>query len=115
MSILDEPSLDLEALSILKEATEEMFAEIIEVFLEDSPNRLNLLRDASSNNDVTAMKEESHCLKGSSGNVGAVKLSKICEEIETLSKSGSITNQEELIQHAQHEFEHIKVKLSKMI
>jgi HPt (histidine-containing phosphotransfer) domain-containing protein len=115
MNILDEPSLDLDALSILKEATEEMFPEIIEAFLEDAPNRLNSLREASTNNDVTAMKEESHCLKGSSGNVGAVKLSKICEEIETLSKSDSIANQEELIQYALHEFEHIKIELPKMI
>jgi len=115
MNILDEPSLDMNALSVLKEATEEMFPEIIEVFLEDTPNRLNSLSDASTNNDVIAMKEVSHCLKGSSGNVGAVKLSKICEEIETLSKSGSVANQEELIQYALHEFEHIKIELSKMI
>jgi len=115
MNILDEPSLDLESLSMLKEATEDMFPEIITVFLEDSPNRLNSLREASINNNVTAMKEESHCLKGSSANIGAVKLSKICEEIETLSNSGSIANQEELIQFALHEFEHIKIELSKMI
>jgi len=115
MKILDEPSLDLEALSILKEATEEIFPEIIAIFLKDTPNRLNSLSEASTNNDVTAVKEESHCLKGSSSNVGAVKLSKICEEIETLSKSGSIANQKELIQYALDEFEHVKSELPKVI
>ncbi len=108
MNVLNEPSLDETALSILKEATEEMFPEIIEVYLEDTPKRLVLLQTAFDKSDVKAMQEESHCLKGSSGNIGALKLSKICEEIELQSKSGSISNQNEYIQHAFSEFDHIK-------
>jgi len=115
MNISNEQSLDHAALSDLREATEEMFTEIIEAFLEDSPKRLHSLSEAVSISDINTMKEESHGLKGSSGNIGAVKLSKICEEIEARSKDNLITNQAELIQHAIDEFEHINRELSKLI
>ena len=115
MNILNEPSLDNAALAALKEATEEMFAEIIEVYLEDTPKRLSSLLNALEENNINAMQEESHCLKGSSGNVGALKLSKIFAEIEYQSKAGSITSQKEYVQHAFSEFDHIREKLTDLI
>ncbi|MCF6324491.1 MAG: Hpt domain-containing protein [Gammaproteobacteria bacterium] len=115
INVLNEPSIDDAALTALKEATEEMFAEIIEVYLEDTPKRLSLLLSALEENNINAMLEESHCLKGSSGNIGALKLSKICAEIESQSKAGSITNQKEYLQHAFNEFDHIRKKLTDFI
>jgi len=115
MNVLNEPSLDDTVLSALKEATEEMFAEIIEAYLEDTPKRLILLLNAFEENNIKAIQEESHCLKGSSGNIGALKLSKICEEIELQSRGGSITIQKEYVQHAFSEFDHIKKKLADLI
>jgi len=115
MNVLNEPSLDHAALTALKEATEEMFDEIIKVYLEDTPKRLSSLLNALEENNIKAMQEESHCLKGSSGNIGALKLSKICAEIERQSKAGSITNQKEYVQHAFSEFDQIKKKLTDLI
>ncbi len=115
MNVLNEDSLDDTAVAALKEATEEMFSEIIEVYLEDTPKRLSLLMKAFETNNVNAMQEESHCLKGSSGNIGALKLSKICAEIESQSKAGVITNQNEYIQHAFSEFDYIKKKLIALV
>ncbi|MBL1261605.1 MAG: Hpt domain-containing protein [Thiotrichaceae bacterium] len=111
MNILNEPSLDNAALAALKEATEEMFPEIIAVYLEDTPKRLALLQMAFDKNDIKAIQEEAHCLKGSSSNIGVLKLSKIFGEIERLSKNGTITNQNEYIQHAFSEFGHIQKSL----
>jgi len=115
MNILNEPSLDHEAIAILKDATDEMFNEIIMAFLEDTPKRLNLLCQAIDENNIQSLTEESHCIKGSSGNIGALKLSKICEIIEKSSKNDGITNQKEYIQLAINEFDTIEMELTKLL
>ncbi len=115
MNILNEPSLDYESIAILKEATEEMFNEIIEVYLNDTPERLSLLREAFNNNDLKVLTEESHCIKGSSGNVGAIKLAKICEYIEKSSRNNNLTGHDEYIRHAVEEFGIVKKELKNLL
>ncbi len=115
MNILNEPSLDFDSIAILKEATEEMFNEIIEVYLNDTPERLSLLREAFNSKDLKVLTEESHCIKGSSGNVGAIKLAKICEYIEKSSRDNNLTDHNEYIQYAVEEFDIVKKELEKLL
>jgi len=115
MNRSNDPSLDYDAINSLKDATEEMFEEIIETFLEDTDNHLELLQKAVLKNDFTSLIEESHSIKGSSGNIGACKLSAICAGIEKESRKNMITNQADDVKQAVVEFETVKIEFIKIL
>jgi HPt (histidine-containing phosphotransfer) domain-containing protein len=55
---------------------------ILTAYLEEAPKYLQNLKAASVAEDYHAMKMAAHTLKSSSANVGAVRLSEFCQEIE---------------------------------
>ena len=69
----------------IREATmndEEFIGELIDVFLDDSPNQLDALRRAVESRRGTLAAEATHRLKGASGNMGAESLSGLCRRRE---------------------------------
>ncbi len=61
--------------------SEEQYAEIILLFIEGADKRLNELRVAIQNLDIESIEFSAHSLKGSSANLGAQKLSEICDAL----------------------------------
>lgn len=55
---------------------------IVTAYLEEAPKYLQSLKAASVAGDCPAMKMAAHTLKSSSANVGAIRLSESCQEIE---------------------------------
>ncbi len=115
MNTSNQASLDHEAINALKEATEEMFGEIIEAYLDDTPKRLSLLQEAINNSDLDQLIEQSHGIKGSSGNIGINRLSAICAEIEKLSRSNQLENIPEHIKLAISEFDIVESELKQQL
>ncbi|HKB65577.1 MAG TPA: Hpt domain-containing protein [Pyrinomonadaceae bacterium] len=73
----------LEGLKKFQEADEPDFVtELIDLFLEDTAVQLESLKVAVSKNDVTEVRRLAHLVKGSSGNIGALGLAELCQEIE---------------------------------
>jgi len=60
----------------------DLVVELIELYVEDARCRLVTLRKSLSARDWPALKREIHSLKGSSGNLGAIQVAWVCEEIE---------------------------------
>lgn len=56
--------------------------ELIDLFLNDTAVQLQSLRAAVSKNDVPEVRRLAHLVKGSSGNIGAVGLADLCQEME---------------------------------
>ena len=75
--------LDHDVLSALQEVMEEHYSELLETFLSDSEERLQMLRDAD---DVAQLISAAHSFKGSSSNMGAVRLARLCGKLEQLAK-----------------------------
>jgi signal transduction histidine kinase/DNA-binding response OmpR family regulator len=73
---------DREALLERVGGDEEIFAEIIGLFMEDAPKRIRMLGEAVAGGDATAVREQAHSLKGASANVGAVALQEVAYEVE---------------------------------
>ena len=65
---------------------------IIDIYLEQSSGLLVELMDAAQRADVEAVRKISHALKSSSLNVGAMRLSGLCREVELICESGKIDN-----------------------
>jgi HPt (histidine-containing phosphotransfer) domain-containing protein len=87
------PTLDPSVLQELKElqdasAGSDLFAELVQLFLDDLPDRLEGIRDAIATRDPENLRRESHRLKGSSQQMGAAKLSALCAELEGIGRAG---------------------------
>jgi len=75
----------LEAIKELQiEGEADFLSEIIRIFLHDSQTTMDVIAESLSGNDPLSLKKSVHNLKGSSGNLGANRLSGLCARIETL-------------------------------
>ena len=69
---------------------EEFMLELLDIFLDDMPKQLALLRKAIESHDTDSAAKTAHRMKGSSGNVGADPLSDLCKQVETSGRNGEI-------------------------
>ena len=61
---------------------------ILELYLEDSPDRLATLRHGFAASDAREIERSAHALRGSSANLGAAILAELCHELESLAQDG---------------------------
>src|SRR5215210_1078759 len=67
--------LDRGVLAGLRElGDQELLAELVGLFLEDMPPQLEALREAIEGGDASSVQRVAHTLKGSCGNMGAVRM-----------------------------------------
>lgn len=91
--------------SLRKRYGEENVAVFLDLFLEDTPVRLNQLQKALKDGELEIMLDTVHCLKGSSASVFAPGLRRICEAIEaTLRDTGINSNVECFLSEMFEEF-----------
>ena len=64
---------------------------LIDAYLTQAPGLLQQLRKAAEQNDLKGMRAYSHALKSCGYNLGAIRVSKICQEIETAAALGDAT------------------------
>ncbi|MGF6098330.1 Hpt domain-containing protein [Pseudomonas sp. 18175] len=88
--------LDPDVLSGLQEVMEGEYPKLLDTFLDDSQKRVEALRMARG--DAKALGRIAHSFKGSSGNLGAVRLAHLCqlleaESVEAASDLGVLVDQ----------------------
>jgi signal transduction histidine kinase/CheY-like chemotaxis protein/HPt (histidine-containing phosphotransfer) domain-containing protein len=66
-----------------------VLAQVIGVYLEDSPEMIERLNQALGSGDIAALTDIAHSLKSSSANLGASRLSAVCKELELRGKAGA--------------------------
>ncbi|OGR41933.1 MAG: hypothetical protein A2X35_11540 [Elusimicrobia bacterium GWA2_61_42] len=71
--------------------------ELLGTYLRDLPARLEAIRAAAAAANAEALQQAAHALKGSSGNIGAQRLQKLCLRLEFTGKSGSLEGAGELV------------------
>ena len=69
---------------------EEFISELLDIFLDDMPRQLELLRRAVESQDAESAAKTAHRMKGSSGNLGADPLSDLCQQMEVSGRNGEI-------------------------
>lgn len=79
-----EPSVDLSVLrsfdDLQLDNDSDFVVELIDLFLDDAPKRVAVMR--ASRGQRQTIVRAAHSLRGSSGNLGALKLAAVCESIE---------------------------------
>lgn len=67
---------------------EELYGEVLDVFFEDVPVQLTVLRQAHDANDHPTAERQAHSLKSAAGNVGADEMREACLRAETAYREG---------------------------
>jgi HPt (histidine-containing phosphotransfer) domain-containing protein len=81
MEILDPNTL--EALrGLQEEGDDDLLVELIDLFLEDAPRRVDGMRTAITREDWPGLASLAHSLKGSCGSLGALHLAELCGRLE---------------------------------
>lgn len=108
-----------ELLSLSDDGDPELLLDLIEMFLEDAPERIASIGTALQSTDFDGIERAAHSLKGSAGNLGAVLLQADCETMQNAGRHKVLTEAEQcfpaLQQHfaeAKEELETIRAKFS---
>lgn len=108
-SILDE-------LRVLQDDDDaDLVAEVVELFLEDSPHRLDAIRAAAARGEAGQLGKSAHGLKGSAANVGAIRLRSVCERLEYLGKSGNLSGCDALVAELDAEYPRVTAALAPLV
>ncbi|NER39480.1 MAG: response regulator [Oscillatoria sp. SIO1A7] len=94
------------------ESADEFLAELIDAYLEDSPSLLQQMREAIAPENFEAMKAAAHSLKSSSASMGAIALSKLCQQLENAAKLPYVSTIDALAMVSEIESEYERVKLA---
>ncbi|MCP3963245.1 MAG: response regulator [bacterium] len=107
--------LDAETLTELREleagGENGFFVRILNDYLSSSRQLLESLRRAVSQGDIEGMRDAAHSLKSVSGQVGALKLSDLCDRLVLMARKGSTDQADELFAAIEPEFSRVNVAL----
>ncbi|SEI81668.1 Hpt domain-containing protein [Pseudomonas sp. NFR16] len=96
--------VDVAALSTLREVMDGEYPRLLEVFIKDSEERIGELNRLMLAPGVRPMSGEAlrqlgmmaHSFKGSSGNMGATRLSELCRELEDAGRASVPVSDDEV-------------------
>jgi CheY-like chemotaxis protein/HPt (histidine-containing phosphotransfer) domain-containing protein len=89
----------------------ELLSKLAETFSAETSTALSALREAVAASDAQSVKSIAHTLKGSSGSMGAQKMSAICAELEDAGASGDLPKVTGLLARLETEFGRVRVAL----
>ncbi len=92
---------------------EDFAKEIIDDFLKQIPDNLFAIKKALSKKDLLLIQREAHIIKGASGNVGALTLQEIAEQIEIASEAEDLVKAGSFVAKLDIQLEILKKKLTR--
>jgi HPt (histidine-containing phosphotransfer) domain-containing protein len=105
-------TLDADILKSYRELTSadesDFLTEVIDIFLENTPPLIAELKQAVEAADPRKFQRLAHKLKGSSSNLGAKSLAKLCEMLERMGMQLETTGSQEILHRIEDEFTHVK-------
>lgn len=100
----DQPRLDETALAELQEVMDDDFELLVETFLADARARLARLQRLLEREELDELTKAAHSFKGSCLNMGAMRLSELCAQLERAGKSADLAAAGTLLNDVQAEF-----------
>jgi HPt (histidine-containing phosphotransfer) domain-containing protein len=84
-----------------------LIVELIDLYLEDAPRRVAVMRESLAKRNWLSVKREAHSLRGSSGNLGALQMARICDEIEGIESGDLFPSIAALLSYLEQELERV--------
>lgn len=102
---------DARLLGLQKELGPDVLAQLIDIFLEDTPHKIESAIIAEQAHDFQNVRQAVHPLKSNAGELGFVKMQQLAREIESLAGSEEMNGMAELLQALQQSFLEAKRRL----
>ncbi|MBU7583576.1 MAG: response regulator [Nostoc sp. TH1S01] len=90
---------------------EHLVAELIQVYLEDTPMKMQMIKDGIAVGDRTKLQKAAHALRSPSVSIGAVNLGEICETLEDAATTQSLEAISVLINQLEAEYKKVITEL----
>ncbi|WP_157603834.1 response regulator [Rhizobacter sp. Root1221] len=111
--------LDVQALDRLREldptGENRLMERVVSAFETSVTRLMPQLQEALQANELAGIRHVSHTLKSSSASMGAVKLSKMCSEIETMARQGQSDGMNERVALLLAEVEVVRAALKRVV
>lgn len=107
--------LDSVVLANLQEVMEDQYPDLLAAFLLDSRERLQALHAALELGDAEGMRRAAHSFKGSCSNLGAIRLTVLCEELEVLAQRRQLAGMQAMLEGVEREFEEVRERFLEQI
>lgn len=98
VSSTEDEIINHEQFEDMRDLLEEDFADLVQIYITDSQQRIELLHTAQAANDNTNGFETAHALKGASANLGATQLVTISGQLQEACREHTISKQAVLIE-----------------
>ena len=109
---VSEELLDRQVIANLRElGGQEMLSKLAELFLEESRSAVDSLRGAVEENDAQTVERAAHTLIGSSGNMGAREIARLCTQLQEVGASGDLTRAPGLLARLEEELNRMRPEL----
>ena len=97
--------MDPKVVNALRDVMEGGFADLLDTFLSDSEERLGQLHNAREACDLTLV---AHSFKGSSSNMGAIRLAHLCGLLEERAQKRQLAGIQELVIKIDDEYQMVR-------
>ena len=88
---------------------------VIEIYLQEAPEIIRLLRRAVSAEDAETVRQKAHYLKSSSANLGASMLAELCKDLEFMGKNVTLEKAGMILGKIEASFRQIKTVLQEQV
>jgi HPt (histidine-containing phosphotransfer) domain-containing protein len=78
-----------------------LLAELIDIFLQDAPQRMSEISNGLKCGDLKIVERAAHTLKSSSANIGALGLSSVCRQMEQIARERKSDGIQALVNQSQ--------------
>jgi HPt (histidine-containing phosphotransfer) domain-containing protein len=89
----------------------DLLSELIDTYFTSSAPLLERIREAVAGENPQELMKAAHSLKSSSAYLGALSLTELCKEMETLGRNGTLTGTGELLGKVEAEYAGVCVAL----
>ena len=114
-----EQAVDASTLAALRdlqgEGPPDILAELIAVYLRDTPPRLAALHEAVAHADAEALRRAAHSLKGSSSQIGAVQVARLCADLEEQASRTDLRDVAETLRRLDEAFGRVRAHLLALV
>lgn len=86
--------------------------ELVDLFLDELDKHFNTMKSSLERKDLSTLRKEAHAIKGASGNIGAVRLHDLSEEIQNKAEQGLLPECIELFNRFTEEKGNVMITLN---
>lgn len=107
--------LNMEHVMETVEGDMEFARELLELYVTDTEERLEMLERAIAGQDADTVRREGHTIKGASANIGADLLREVALKMENIGDTGDFTEAVETLESMKAEFERVRLHMEQFL